>query len=267
MVHETVISCLQGRKVFDLGMELYPGMPHHQFHAPFTFQLIREHGDLVFGSGVSSAVELFGMTGHTGTHLDGLGHFAKNLCLHGGISAENAQSKTGGITVNGIETVPPILRRGVLLDVAAAQGVDHLAATQTIGPRELDGAAHYAGVEVAPGDVLLVRTGWLAFWPDQRKYYSIQSGVPGLSLDGARWATERGVHCIGSDNCGVEYLPAPENAYPVHVHCLTERGVHLMEVVNLEPLSQARAYEFLLLVVPMKIRGGTASPVRPIAVL
>ena len=267
MAHESILACLQGRTVYDLGVELYPGMPHHPFHAPFTFQLMREHGDLVFGGGVSSAVELFGMTGHTGTHLDGLGHFAKNLCLHSGISATQVQSKTAGFAAHGIETVPPILHRGVLLDVAAAQGVAHLGASQTIGPDDLEAAARYAGVEVRSGDVLLVRTGWLAFWPDQRRYYSVQTGVPGLSLDGARWATERGVYCIGSDNCGVEYLPAPENAYPVHVHCLTERGVHLMEVVNLEPLSQARVYEFLLLVVPMKIRGGTASPVRPLAVI
>ena len=93
MAHESILACLQGRTVYDLGVELYPGMPHHPFHAPFTFQLMREHGDLVFGGGVSSAVELFGMTGHTGTHLDGLGHFAKNLCLHGGISATDVQSK------------------------------------------------------------------------------------------------------------------------------------------------------------------------------
>ena len=102
---EDVASALQGRKIFDLGVELYHGMPHHPFHAPFSFQLMREHGDLTFGDGVSSAVELFGMTGHTGTHLDGFGHFAKNLCLHGGIPVNQAQSKTGGIAPLGVETV------------------------------------------------------------------------------------------------------------------------------------------------------------------
>jgi len=264
---QDVTTILQGRQVFDLGVELYHGMPHHQFHAPFSFQLIREHGDMMFGDGVSSAVELFGMTGHTGTHLDGLGHFAKDLCLHGGISVQGAQSKTGGIVPYGVERVAPIIRRGVCLDIPASLGVEMLEPTQKIGPRELDAAVQFSDVEVHSGDVLLIRTGWIKLWPDQRKYYSVQTGVPGLSLDGARWATERQVSCIGSDNCGVEFLPAPNHGYPVHVHCLTEKGIHLMEVVNLEPLSTAHAYEFLLVVVPMKIRGATASPVRPLAIV
>ena len=153
------------------------------------------------------------------------------------------------------------------MDVAAAHQVERLGPAQTVGPRELDAAVRFSGVEVREGDVLLVRTGWMALWPDQRQYYSVQTGIPGLSLDGARWATDRKPFCIGSDNCGVEYLPAPNHAYPVHVHCLQEKGIHLMEVVNLEPVSQARVYEFLLIIIPMKIRGGTASPVRPIAVI
>ena len=80
-----MVSTLQGRKIFDLDGELYHRIPHHSFQAPYPFQLIREHGDLIFGDGVSSAVELFGMTGHTRTLLDGFGHLAKNLCLHGEI--------------------------------------------------------------------------------------------------------------------------------------------------------------------------------------
>jgi Predicted metal-dependent hydrolase len=81
---ESVAGFLRGRKVFDLGVELFPGMPHVPTHSPFMYQMVREHGDLMYGEGVSAAVDIFGMSCHTGTHLDGLGHFAKNLCLHGG---------------------------------------------------------------------------------------------------------------------------------------------------------------------------------------
>jgi kynurenine formamidase len=267
MTQDSLAGMLHGRKVFDLGMELYHGMPHHPMHSPFMYQMLRTHGDLLYGDGVTAAVDIFGMSCHTGTHLDGLGHFAKNLCLHGGVPVDQGQSKTEGIKSCGIQQVEPILRRGILLDVAATQGVEALGAAQVIGPADLEAAARTSGVQLKPGDVVLVRTGWIRLWPDSRKYYSVQSGQPGLTLDGARWVAEQGAFCIGSDNFAVEYVPSPSNTMPVHVHCLVERGVHLLEVVNLEELSRTRTAEFLLVMVPMKIRGGTASPVRPLAVV
>ncbi len=264
---DSLAELLRGRKIFDMGTELYHGMPHHPMHSPFMYQMLRTHGDLMYGEGVSAAVDIFGMSCHTGTHLDGLGHFAKNLCLHGGQPAAEGQSKTEGIKRLGIQTVAPMLRRGVLLDVAASQGVETLRADQAIGPKEMEAAARAAKLRIGQGDVVLVRTGWIRHWPDQRKYYSVQTGQPGLNLDAARWATDQGVYCIGSDNFAVEYIPSPGNTMPVHVHCLVERGVHLLEVANLEELSRTRTYEFLLVLVPLQIRGGTASPVRPLAVV
>ena len=265
MASESLAGLLHGRKVFDLGMELYNGMPHHPMHSPFMYQMLRTHGDLMYGDGVSAAIDIFGMSCHTGTHLDGLGHFAKNLCLHGGVPAEQGQSKMEGIKTDGIERVAPGLRRGILLDVAATQGVEMLGPKQTVGPAELEAAAKAAKLQVRPGDVVLVRTGWIKLWPDLRKYYAVQSGQPGLTVEGAKWATDQGAFCLGSDNFAVECVPSP--TMPVHVHCLVDKGVHLLEVVNLEELAKTRTSEFALVLVPLKIRGGTASPVRPLAVV
>jgi kynurenine formamidase len=236
-------------------------------HSPFMYQMLRTHGDLTYGEGVTAAVDIFGMSCHTGTHLDALGHFAKELCLHGGIPASEAQSKTEGLKIHGIQQVAPILRRGILLDVAASQGAEVLEPNRIIGPKDLEAAARYAGVHMQPGDVVLVRTGWIRSWPDQRRYYTVQSGQPGLNAEAASWLTGQGAFCIGSDNFAVEYVPSPGNTMPVHIHCLVEKGVHLLEVVDLEELSRAKIHEFLLVMIPLKIRGGTASPVRPLAVV
>lgn len=81
-------------------MELYRGMPHHPMHSPFLYQMLRTHGDLMYGDGATAAVDIFGMSCHTGTHLDGLGHFAKNLCLHGGVPVSEGQSKTEGLNLD-----------------------------------------------------------------------------------------------------------------------------------------------------------------------
>jgi kynurenine formamidase len=231
------------------------------------YQMLRTHGDLMYGDGVSAAVDIFGMSCHTGTHLDGLGHFARNLCLRGGVPVRQGQSKTEGIKTLGIDRVGPILRRGILLDVAASQGVEILEATRTIGPADLEAAARVARVEINSGDIVLIRTGWIRLWPGQREYYSVQSGQPGINAEAAKWATDQGAYCLGSDNFAVEYVPSPGNTMPVHIHCLVEKGVHLLEVVNLEELAKTRTYEFLLVMVPLKIRGGTASPVRPLALV
>lgn len=267
MTPQPLMDLMHGRKIFDLGVELFPGMPHVPLHSPFMYQMVREHGDLMYGEGVSAAVDIFGMSCHTGTHLDGLGHFAKNLCLHGDVPADKGQSKLNGLATCGIERVAPSLRRGILLDVAAARGVEVLGATETVGPKELEAAAKQARVDIRKDDVVLIRTGWMRHWPNQRKYYSAQSGQPGIDLEAARWLTGQGVFCLGSDNFAVEVMPTPNGSHPVHVHCLVERGVHLLEVANLEELSRTKTYEFLLVLAPMKIRGGTASPIRPLAVV
>lgn len=267
MTPESLVGLLRGRKVFDLGVELFPGMPHVPTHSPFLYQMVRQHGDLMYGDGVSAAVDIFGMSCHTGTHLDGLGHFAKHLCLHGGQPASGGQSKTEGLSTLGIQRVAPFVGRGVLLDVAASQGVGTLEPNHVIGPKELEIAGKAAHVRIQPGDVVLVRTGWLRHWPDQRQYYSVQSGQPGIDVEAAKWVTDQGAACLGSDNFAVEAMPTPNHAHPVHIHCLVDKGVHLLEVANLEELSQTRTAEFLLIMVPMKIRGGTASPIRPLAVV
>jgi kynurenine formamidase len=263
----SMADLLRGRTVFDLGVELFPGMPHVPTHSPFLYQMVREHGDLMYGEGVSAAVDIFGMSCHTGTHLDGLGHFAKNLCLHGGQPAAEGQSKIGGLSTLGIQRVAPFIARGILLDIPAAHGKAILEPTQVVGPKDLENAAKKAGVAVRTGDVVLIRTGWMQLWPDQRKYYGVQTGQPGINLEAARWLTEQGAACLGSDNFAVEVTPTPNHAHPVHIHCLVEKGVHLLEVADLEGLSRTATYEFSLIMVPMKIRGGTASPIRPLAVV
>lgn len=264
MVPNSLQHLMRGRKVFDLGVELFPGMPHVPTHSPFLYQMVRTHGDLMYEEGVSAAMDIFGMSCHTGTHLDGFGHFAKDLRLHGGLPADQAQGKLEGIRTHGIQQVAPILARGVLLDVAAVRGVDMLDGKDVVGAKDLEAAAAAAKLQVQRGDIALVRTGWIKLWPDQREYYSVQTGQPGLDLEAARWLTDQGVHCIGCDNFAVEYMPS---RHAVHIHCLVEKGVHLLEVVNLEELHATRTHEFFTIIVPMKIRGGTASPVRPLAVV
>ncbi|MCE2453105.1 MAG: cyclase family protein, partial [Nitrospinae bacterium] len=165
---------------------------------------------------------------------------------------------------HGVETVAPVVRRGVFIDVAAYLKKDVLEAGRPITKEELEAAAVAQGVWVEEGDVVLVRTGHMQNWPG-RNYYFQKGGVPGIDLDAAKWLSDQGIFMVGSDTFAVEVLPAP--TMPVHCHMLVDCGIHLLEVSVLEELSQARAHEFLFVCLPLKVRGGTGSPVRPVAIL
>jgi kynurenine formamidase len=253
-----------GARVFDLGVELKNAIPHFPLHAPFMYQMIRQHGDLVYAGGAAAAIDLICCPTHIGTHIDGFGHYSKDGQLCGGIPADGNQDKLSGLKVHGMETVSPIVRRGVLLDVAAYRKVEALPPQYGIEAQELEETAKWAKVAVEAGDAVLVRTGYIKHWPAP-VYADVRQGMPGVAISGARWLSEHVIFLGGADSMAFEKLPEP--AMPVHVHFLVEKGIHILEVANLEALSRAKAYEFLFVALPLKIVGATGSPVRPIAIV
>ncbi len=261
---EELCSFVRGSKVFDLGVELFPGMPHVPLHGPFGYSMIREHGDFMMAEGACSAVDAIFCTGHTGTHIDALSHYSKDMKMHGGVDAASAQSKTGGMSAHGIESVAPFVRRGVMIDMAAHFKKEVLEGGHALGPEDLQAAAGAQGVRIEEGDVVLLRTGHIQHWPGPN-YYRQKSGIPGIDLEGARWLSGQGVCMVGSDTYCVEVKP--DTGSPVHVHMLVEKGIHLLEVANLEEMSRSKIHEFLFVALPLKIRGGTGSPVRPVAIV
>ena len=116
-----------------------------------------------------------------------------------------------------------------------------------------------AAVDVQPGDIVLIRTGWARYWDDPARFIS-DVHSPGPALAGAEWLSRREPFAVGSDTAPFEFTPSPEMR--VHVHLLVESGIHIIECLNLEELASAGAKEFLFVAAPLKIRGGTGSPIR-----
>jgi kynurenine formamidase len=257
-----LLDLLARAKPYDLAQPYFIGMPHHPVHPPYLFSLVKKHGDYVTEAGASSASEALGLGGHVGTHIDALCHFSCGGQLHDGTAVAPVQSYAGGLERLSVDTIAPIFRRGVLLDVAGHEHTDALPVDFTVTPEHLDSIAKAEGVEIRPGDVVLVRTGWARFWEDAAKYIRQVKG-PGPGAEGARWLSERGIFAAGSDTVAFERVPDP--AMPVHVHLLVEKGIHIIECLNLEQLAADRVYEFAFMAAPLKIRGGTGSPIRPIA--
>jgi len=248
-------------QIFDLAQPYFVGMPHHPSHPPFLFSLVKSHGEYTGPAGNSSASDAIGLGSHVGTHIDALCHFSCGGKLHGGIPASEEQSYTGGLRKYSVDTIAPIYRRGVLLDLAPD---GPLPADFEITPRHLDQAVSRQGVAIERGDVVLLRTGWAAYFGDPAKFISEVHG-PGPAIDGARWLSAQGVFAAGSDTVAFEKVPDP--SMPVHVHLLVESGIHIIECLNLEELAAARQYVFTFIAAPLKIIGATGAPVRPLALV
>ncbi len=239
-------------------------MPHHPAHPPFLFGLVKQHGDYTGPGGNSSASDALALGSHVGTHIDALCHFSCGGKLYGGDRAADVQSYATGLQRHSIDTIAPILRRGVLLDIARLEGVDALPAGFEVTPEHLDRASRDHGVEPSAGDIVLLRTGWANYFHDAPRFISEVHG-PGPGLSGAQWLSRRKVFAAGSDTVAFEKVPDP--AMPVHVHLLVESGIHIIECLNLEELATAGVHEFTFIALPLKIRGATASPIRPIALV
>jgi kynurenine formamidase len=263
-----ILARVSAGKVYDLGVDLFVGMP--TCCGPFgdpPYQIWMTHAPARSSSkGMSYSGDGLSMYSHVGTHIDALNHFGLNGQIWNEVSADEALGARGW-TKSGADKYPPIIARGVLVDVARAKGVDRLPASYAITAADLQEALEKQRTKLAPGDVVLLRTGLMTLWPDASQYRLVDQA--GLSLEAAQWLVEeQKAMLIGADNFGVESFPSKDrsNFAPLHTYLLAEKGVSLLEVVWLEDLAKDRVYEFLFIASPLKLRGATASPLRPLAI-
>ncbi|PYM86351.1 MAG: hypothetical protein DME13_09020 [Candidatus Rokuibacteriota bacterium] len=277
---ESLLAALKSARVFDLSFTWSDQSPVLNLNPPYSFALNRTHKmtheifGQVPGSRVSWASEIMFFSGqHGAPTIDAIGHIGRDLKLHGGVDAVAATSTPGGIGANlGIDSFPVdlMINRGVFLDVArhvAAGAADPLPPGYEITAKHLDDTAKAQGVDVRKGDSVLIRTGWgQYFGKDNARYLGEQS--PGPGQDGAKWIIGKGARLAGDDTATFEKRPASygKELFSVHMMLLTDNGIYIVENMNLEPLSAAKAYTVALVITPLKIQGGTGSPLRALAV-
>jgi kynurenine formamidase len=262
-----VIDAVVGQHVYELGQPLEQTMPTSPNHPGYRFALVRRHGDVMRRDGASASNELLVLGGHTGTHIDALAHVSENGRLHGGVDAAEAQ-RGGRFSALGIETVAPIVCRGVLLDVAGWRGVKTLPPAEPITSAHLAAVAETQGVTLPHRGAVLVRSGWSQLWSEPARYLGHESGVPGPDKGAAEWIAQASPIVTGHDTMAYEWL-APSSGHsvlPVHTFLLVDRGIYIIENLDLDALAADHVYEFLFVCLPLKFVGGTGSPIRPIAI-
>ncbi|MGH7121991.1 MAG: cyclase family protein [Acetobacteraceae bacterium] len=248
--------------VWDLGLQLNASIPHNPDFVRFSLAFTQTPEGTGANSRFQYSAEVIAGCPHVGTHIDALIHVQADGRVFGGALAQEARDDRGWRR-HGMETVPPIIGRGVVLDLPALFGLSRLPDSQEIGVADLKAALRRGGQQVTHGDIVLVRTGKMQDFADP---VAFQAAEPGIGRDGAIWLFEQGMAVLGSDTTGTEPLPFKDPAQTTHRAMLVERGVHLIENLWLEDVAAAGVREGLFIALPLRITGATGSWLRPVLV-
>jgi kynurenine formamidase len=253
-------------RVYDLEQLRYFGAPTFPSHAPGYVYTLHRHHEQGMSEARTGASGFMYATEHSGTHIDALCHQAEHLRLYGGVEINARIQTSQGFTALGVETIEPLVTRGVLLDIARQRGVDRIESGHPITREDLEAAQREQGIAVEQGDVVLLRTGNGAYWQDPAVY--LRAG--GASASASSWLASRGVRAVGADNVAWDEVgvvdPELKVTLPGHVILLVRHGIYIIENLFLEELARDQRYEFTFICLPLKLRGATGSPVRPIAI-
>jgi 5-methylthioadenosine/S-adenosylhomocysteine deaminase len=213
---------------------------------------------------VNFADDVVTMETHSGTHLDALGHVWRDGTMWNGRSADAVTSY--GVEWGGVHLVPGIVGRGVLLDIARFLGVANLGLGDVVTVDMMEACARAEGIEIRPGDVLLLRTGWYTVFQRDRELWS--QGEPGPDASCTAWLKTKDVIAVGADTPAVEgyvYRDRERLAERLHVTALRDLGVYLIENLDLEALGRDQVYECLFVAAPLRLTRATGAPMAPLA--
>ncbi|PYT02544.1 MAG: hypothetical protein DMF60_21130 [Acidobacteria bacterium] len=269
----SLIGSLKSARVIELNFIWDRNSPLLGLNPPFTIGLQTSHKQTsgMIPGGIAFAADMMFFSGQHGSpNIDALGHISDNMKLFGGLDAAASEGASGLLAL-GIESYPKdkFINRGVLLDVARFKNLDALAAGYEITPEDLEATAKAEGVEIQPGDSVLIRTGYGKFFEADRAKYS--GFRPGPGEAAARWLASNKIFLTGDDQMSYEVVPQKGTIFPCHRILIADNGIYLVENLNLEELSKALAdqkvYEFALILNPPRLRGATGAAANAFAII
>lgn len=202
-----------------------------------------------------------------GSQIDGLGHIGSAGGIYYNCNDAKDFAFITGLTRLGIEKVPPIVARGIVLDMASHFGVDHMEAGQFFTVDDVRAVEEKQGTPVREGDVVLFHTGWTDAKLDSDPA-AWAASEPGQSEEVAQYLADKNVVAVGADTWGVDVVPSsdPNRPFQGHVILLKENGIYLFEGMNTGPLVRDGAYEFMFVLGQAKVRGAVQMFINPIAI-
>ena len=201
----------------------------------------------------------------TGPQIDGLGHLGESGMYYNCNDGKEFAALTG-LKKLGIHTIPPLVGRGVMIDMAKHFGVTSMAKGQAITSEDIKAAAEAQGVEIRQGDVVLFHTGWTdAMLADKPTEWV--SGEPGLNNESAVYLASLNVMAVGADTWGVEAVPPAEGdkVFYGHVTLLAKHGIYILETMNTGRLAKEGVHEFMFVLGQARLKGAVQMMINPVA--
>jgi kynurenine formamidase len=270
----TAANVLEASKLIKKGKSIRMGIETNSktpAYAPRTFSLTvlspgQENGASLGATKTNYNDDIImGWVG-IGSQLDGLGHIGTANVYYNCNKAGDFVT-AGGLKKLGIENVPAIATRGVILDMVGLLGKDPVPEGTAFNRKEIDAAVARQGIKPpGKGDVVIFYTGWTKLiGKDDKRYGSVE---PGLGVEGARYLASLNVAAVGADTWGLEVIPfeVASNVFHVHQILLTENGMHILENVNAEEAVKDKVYEGLFTLGPSRITGAVQAIINPIFV-
>jgi kynurenine formamidase len=293
---QSLIKMAKRARIFDLSHTWDEASPIASVNPPYAMELNATHafpsedpkgtrGTFDPDGQLSFTSEVQAWSGQSGApNLDAIGHIGYNGQLFGGVDATAATSDSDGIGFSGIGAhldiahypIDLLVNRGVLLDVArfVNGNADPLAADTRVNRELLAETARAQRVRIERGDTVLIRTGWGRYFTEDPALY-MGANSAGVDVSGAQFLVDTGARVVGNDTLTFEFRPPlafpPDvpafQVFPVHMLLIPQNGVYIIENYWLDEIAAAAAYEFLLVVPPIKVRGGTGSALRSFALV
>jgi kynurenine formamidase len=266
---ETVLKAaklVKTGKTYPLAVPIDKNLPafrHRSFH--LTNIQPNEAGGATMGPNKFTFNDelVVGWTG-VGTQLNGIGHIGINNVYYNGNKAQDFVT-VEGVTKLGIEKVPPIVARGVVLDMTAIYGQPIVAENTEFTVADIEKALKRQGITIQKGDVVLFNTGWLELiGKDNEKFLGVE---PGIGMEAAQWLADKGIIAFGGDTWASEIYPAKDGReFPVNQFMLAKRGIYNLELIDSRALVRDQAWEFLFVLGQPLYKGSTQVNINPVAI-
>lgn len=260
------VKLVQTGKVYPLAVPIDKNLPayrHRSFHL-YNVQPEEAGGKTSGPNRFTLNDELVnGWTG-VGTQLNGLGHIGIDNTYYNGNKASDFVT-TEGVTKLGIEKVPPIVTRGIVLDMVAHYGLPIVPAATEFGVSDLKAVLKKEGITLRKGDVVLFNTGWLELiGKDDKKFLEVE---PGIGMEAAQWLASQGIIAFGGDTWATEIYPAKDGReFPVNQFMLAKKGIYNLELIDSRALVRDKAFEFMFVLGQPLYKGSTQVNVNPVAI-
>ncbi len=251
-------------KVYALGVPTGPETPAYGSRTMTTERTPGPNADYTSNGSqrVTAFDERVTLSMGIGTQIDGLAHLGVDHHYYNGITGKEVASSR----ILQPADIPPIVTRGVLIDMTRQYGKPMLEVGDTYNRAEIQAAMKAQGVTIGKGDVVLFHTGWMAGkMVSDRDVY--RSREPGIGEDGAQFLADLGVVAVGSDTVALEALPSPPGkTFIVHQTLLAKNGVHILETIDTNQLAADGVKEFLFVLGIPRIVGTVQMVINPVAI-